>query len=296
MKRRKIVVAAGIICAVIAMVYALLSPPVFTATTTFLPQAEESQPGMMLGQLVSLAGISLDQGGAYEILYGRILLSDRLLNTVFETDWIDESNGEERPLIQILDIDGEGDELVAKAKQRLRRSVLTFARDRTTGFMRLEVSLKRRPRLAADIANHLTSALDRYLGESSRAKASEQRQFIEGRLKTVRAELTSAERDLVAFEAENRSWLSSPQQSLRHAELEREARVKSTLWIELKRQLELARIDEHKDVLRVNVLDEAVPPVEKSAPKRALIVILGGFVGFILGFLFVLVREHGATS
>ena len=45
--------------------------------------------------------------------------------------------------------------------------------------------------------------------------------------------------------------------------------VKSTIAIELKKQYELAKIEEIKNISIVNVLDPARPPVKKERPKRA---------------------------
>ena len=291
-RRRTVVLLAGAAAAILAAIYAFLAPPVYTAETTFLPRMDEPQPNLMLGQLVSLAGLSLEQGGAYEALYGRIILSDRVLDTLLTRTWPDELAGQERKLVAILGDETDDPRAVLKTKRRLRRDWLSFARDKTTGFMRLQVSLERRPRLAADLANHLTDELDRYLGESSRSRAGNQRSFVEDRLEAVQRELRSAEQALVEFERDNRAWSSSPPLTMQHGELRREVEVQSTLWVELRRQQELARIDEHKDIVRLEILDRATPPLDKSAPRRGLFIVLGAALGVVLASLFVLLRAQ----
>lgn len=61
----------------------------------------------------------------------------------------------------------------------------------------------------------------------------------------------------------------------------REIKVKSTVFEELKKQYELAKIEEIKNMTIVNVLDPARPPVRKYHPKRAT----NTAIAFVLGLL-----------
>jgi capsular polysaccharide biosynthesis protein len=45
--------------------------------------------------------------------------------------------------------------------------------------------------------------------------------------------------------------------------------VKGTIDVELRKQAEIAKIEEIKQVTTINVLDEGRPPVKKERPKRA---------------------------
>ena len=48
-----------------------------------------------------------------------------------------------------------------------------------------------------------------------------------------------------------------------------DATLNSTIYVELKKQFELAKIEEIKNITIVNVLDPARAPIRKSRPKRA---------------------------
>jgi uncharacterized protein involved in exopolysaccharide biosynthesis len=50
----------------------------------------------------------------------------------------------------------------------------------------------------------------------------------------------------------------------------REVEINSTVFIELKKQLEIAKIEEIKNIPLINVLDPARPPAKKSFSNRAL--------------------------
>ena len=301
-RRRGTIAAGGLVIAVLSVIYAFVTPPIYTAQASLLPRPEESGQNLLLGQLVSLAGITLDQGGVFEILYGRILTSDRILDAALDRDWPDEIAGDEKTLIEIfkprhVTTDEQDAALAAdRLKRYLKRECISFNRDKASGFMRLKISLPRRPRLAADLANYLLEQLDHFLGDASRSRAADQKRFIETRLLDVEKELAASEQRLSAFESENRSWPSSPLLSMKHDEFERDVRVQSTLWVELKRQLEIEKLDEHKDTVQIEVLDQAKAPLEKSAPRRGLIILLGALLGCVLTSTGLLVRKYGALA
>jgi tyrosine-protein kinase Etk/Wzc len=65
----------------------------------------------------------------------------------------------------------------------------------------------------------------------------------------------------------------------------RDVKYYETIFDILARQFELAKLDEAKEGALIQVVDPAVPPDRRSFPKRALIVIVATFVGFVLGVL-----------
>jgi uncharacterized protein involved in exopolysaccharide biosynthesis len=74
-------------------------------------------------------------------------------------------------------------------------------------------------------------------------------------------------------------------------ELEREVQAQTSVWIELRRQLELAKIDVNKEMNSINVLDIASVPTKKSGPNRTFRVAVGFVVGFVFSFFLLLCIE-----
>ena len=72
-----------------------------------------------------------------------------------------------------------------------------------------------------------------------------------------------------------------PELALEFANLRREVLVQEKVYQFLASQLEEARLREARDQLTITVLDEAVPPIRKTRPRRSLIVILSTFLGFL---------------
>lgn len=72
----------------------------------------------------------------------------------------------------------------------------------------------------------------------------------------------------------------------------RELKTQEALFEQLTKQYELAKINEARDSSSLQVLDEAVTPLRKSKPKRALIVILSTVTAFFCAIFFVFIKEY----
>ncbi len=72
----------------------------------------------------------------------------------------------------------------------------------------------------------------------------------------------------------------------------RELKTQEALFEQLTKQFELAKINEARDSSSIQVLDEAVPPLRKSKPKRALIVILSTVTAFFCSVFLVFIKEY----
>jgi capsule polysaccharide export protein KpsE/RkpR len=72
----------------------------------------------------------------------------------------------------------------------------------------------------------------------------------------------------------------------------RQLKYNETLYELLAKQYELAKLDEARDAVVIQVIDRAVPPERKSRPKRALIVILATAAMLFLSVFIGLLLEH----
>jgi uncharacterized protein involved in exopolysaccharide biosynthesis len=72
----------------------------------------------------------------------------------------------------------------------------------------------------------------------------------------------------------------------------RELKTQEALFEQLTKQFELAKISEARDSSSLQVLDEAVPPLRKSKPKRALIVLISTFSAFCCSVILVFAKEY----
>jgi tyrosine-protein kinase Etk/Wzc len=71
----------------------------------------------------------------------------------------------------------------------------------------------------------------------------------------------------------------------------REVKYFETLYEVLAKQYEIARIDEAKDAVLIQVLDNALPPDKHSSPKRGLIIIVSFLLASLMGMALAVTIE-----
>ena len=101
----------------------------------------------------------------------------------------------------------------------------------------------------------------------------------------ARKDLERVTDDLASFVETNRLYSDSPMLTRRFNDLSREVEAQTAVWVELRRQLEVAKIDENKTINTVDVLDRASPPVKKAGPARGQYGVIGAFLGFVASLL-----------
>lgn len=285
-RKRPIILLVALGGGALALGVSFVVSPVYDATVTMLPQRSQTPTGT-LGQFAGLAGIPLVGTEDYEELYREIVLSDRVLDTVLDRKWPTSTSNDSVSIFAALrqgvnkDNTRKGLQSAQRMKKRLRLHIIDFSRDKLSGFMLLRVSFPRDPLLAAALANHLAQELDRCNQNLNHAHASGQRVFVEERLRACALELSASESTLTNFVAANRAYALSPGLTQQYTQLAREVRAQEAVWLELRRQLELARIEEHKRLVTVTILDPAAVPTERAAPDRLRYLLAGVLAGVV---------------
>ena len=66
----------------------------------------------------------------------------------------------------------------------------------------------------------------------------------------------------------------------------RDVQINATIYTELRKQFELVKIEEVKNIPVINIMDVARAPAKKDTPKRAIIVLSVFFLSFfgIVGY------------
>lgn len=86
--------------------------------------------------------------------------------------------------------------------------------------------------------------------------------------------------------------LSMPGLGLQYARLLRKVKAEEKIFEILTQQLELAKIEESRNMSSMEVLDHAVPPDLPSKPNKAFIVVLAGVLGVGFSLLFIFLQEY----
>ena len=146
------------------------------------------------------------------------------------------------------------------------------------------------PQLAADILNEVTLELDKFIQNKRTTSAGLQRKFVEGRLKEVKEDLTHTENSLKEFREKNRQVLS-PQLLLEQERMIRDVQINAAIYTELRKQFEIAKIEEVKNIPVINIMDPARPAATRDTPRRSTIVITV-FLLSLLGAVGAIVVQH----
>jgi uncharacterized protein involved in exopolysaccharide biosynthesis len=116
--------------------------------------------------------------------------------------------------------------------------------------------------------------------------------FIDERLRLASADLAAAEDAVRGFLQRNRQYQDSPSLQFEYTRLQRSLTVQQELFLDLRRQLDAAKIAEVNDLPVISVIEPAIAPKRKSGPSRkkwllvSLLLVVGGAAGVVV------LREH----
>ena len=105
-------------------------------------------------------------------------------------------------------------------------------------------------------------------------------------------EFTGAEEAVKTFYEHNRAWQDAWTTVLEAARLRRRVDISEEVYVTLRGDAETARIDEVDNVPVITVIDPAVPPEERTAPQRTLIVLVAFALGCSLAIVWVTGAEY----
>ncbi len=302
LRNRKLIAAISLLGGALFLLVALLLPPTYLATTTFVPDVGSSQNRLAglsgLGGLAGLAGqFGVTLGGDASKsprFYADLVKSREVMENVLLTRFpLPTSSGDSASLLTIMGTHGRD------SLDRLQRGTKTLARNvaaqvnSQTGIVELKVETKD-PVLSALVAARFVDLLNEFNAHTRQTHARERRRFVEERVADGERNLRQAEDLLRQFYEKNRSWQQAPQLVFEEGRLRRQVEVQQELYLTLRREYETARIEEVNDTPAITVIDRAAPPRRRSEPNIFLLTTLGVFLGALLSILGAWGTEYAA--
>ena len=154
------------------------------------------------------------------------------------------------------------------------------------------------PQSAAIIALNTQTLLQEEVINFKIKNAQELLTFTES-LKDEKKMLHEALQDELATFRDQHQNISSGLFENKLSRLESELAIARSVYEELAKQVEQARIQVRKDTPIFTIIDPVVIPNQRTSPKRTLIVVIYSFVGLIIGLAYALLKEpikHLANS
>ena len=321
---RRFVIKVTILFAFIGVILSVVSPTKYTASSTFVPQLSEGRTNPSLGGLASLAGINLSaiMGSqpqeippslypqiAESIPYRLALLNTTVeLNTNFRNYVLEQSgqgaffhllkkytiglpglllnkktdNSEilNSNLFQITEEDKNLFEFLAQ--------VLTIDVDDQEGLVSISVELADRM-VAAQLAQAATDLLQSNIIAFKSQSARNNLDFIRGQYESKRQEFEEIQDSIAIFKDKNLNITSSLYQN-QLSRLESQFTVISSVFQELAGQVEQAKIQVNKDTPIFTIIEPVSVPLERSKPRRTMMVIIWTFLGGVFSVGWTLVK------
>jgi len=315
---------------ILGLAVAFLSPVVFTASSTFIPQVAGGQKAGGLGGLASLAGINIgDMGAGQDIppsLYPKLVESVKFRKTLMQAPITNPETGKTiayaayyeevyqpgllslmqkytlgLPGLILKSIKGEqaaesqtDQSLVyVSAKEKANFDRLTGQLAVTTnakeGFVSLDFSMP-----DAVMAAQMVQAAQQLLQEeviSFRIRnAKEQLAYTQERYAEKKEEFERMQRRLAAFRDRNKNIATATAQS-ELQRLEAEFNLAFSVYNEMAKQLELAKLQVSKDTPVFSEIQAVSVPTDRSAPKLPLILVIFTILGLMVAVSYIFVAE-----
>jgi tyrosine-protein kinase Etk/Wzc len=309
-KRKRFIAIFTSIVTIGAITYSLLATEYYRSYISIYPISEESGIGGSLGQLQGLAssfGVNLGSSSATPYYIPDIVRSRKLGKAIITKKWHTEKFDKPVDLITYWEInETTGFSLKTFIKKLFiseNKSNITefidfgliewndrfIVQDEDSGLIIITVTTEER-QLSADIVNYIASEIKKHITEEIMLQSTKYRQFIEERLKETKLELSISEDKLTEFRSVDSIIKGNPQLELALGRLMRNVEVNQQVYITLKQQYELAKIDELKEKPIINILDKGEAQTLRDKPQRTVITILGFIIGFMMSIVLIYIK------
>ena len=272
---------------------------VFVSTSKIMPVSGEGgseglsnwaskQFGVNLG---SSKKVSLSSSEMVPALIKSRRLARELLDYKFNTDL----HGENKSLLEILTgqnfTDRPWPERIKKSViTSLQKNVISVENDGDSPLLYLSVYASE-SKFSSDLNLAILDILEKMINKFKLSRVIEQKNFIENSMIEVKKDLTLAEDELKEFRDRNRNIISSPALLLQQARLLRDVEVQTQVYITLKTQLEMVKIEEIQGSRTIQILDHPEAPTTRLSPRPFRTIILSIFFGLSLGVGIIYLKD-----
>ena len=330
---KKFILKTSILAVLFGIVYALFQPNEFTSSTTFIPQLSSGVKtgGSSLGGLASLAGINLggmesssefpptlypqvveSVGFKLDLLASTIKLNDEeifvkgyfsnqgsslnFLGTIkkytigLPSLLLGSFNSQDFALSksEIYSVSQEDKELFDIISDALSLSI-----NDKEGFITISFT-ENNKNVAAQLTQISQNLLQEKIIEFKNKSSKEMLDFALKQYSEKKESYETLQDERAIFVDKNINISSSLFQN-KLSRLESEVNISESIVQQLASQVEQAKLQVNKDTPVFTTIKPVTISFEKSAPKRSLIVIASLFLGFVLSFAYVLVKEPASA-
>lgn len=322
---RKIIIG-GIIGLILGALYAFSQPNMFTVEVTIMPETEGKGVGG-LGALSGLSSFGMDNSSTLDSrpdLFPNILesvpfamnmlkqkvYSKKLNATMTLEDYISRSASSSiiNTIRSWFTIDDDGSDAktdkvdpknvsqaieLTKTQYNLTKAVqasVSSSYDKKSGVITV-VATEPDPVVAATIANLSLKYLTDYIISYRTDKARRRVSFLNNQVKDAKQRYEKAQYAVSNYRDRNVS-LYLQTAKIEEQRLQADYLLEQSVYNELARQLEQAKIKVEEDTPTIKTIAPAVVPIYKSGPKRTFIMLGFAFVGLLITSFVLFIRSR----
>ena len=201
---------------------------------------------------------------------------------------------EKKVELEKIDNSKEREKILNSGLSMLSKSMF-LSRDK--GLPLLNISfISKEPQLSKDVVEKILSVLQKVMKEFKLEINVEKRIFIETRMNQIKQDLARIEENLKEFREQNRRILDSPYLMLQQERFIRDLQVQNELYITMKAEQELAKIEEIEVASFIQILDSPSFPIRPINSSIRLVSIITLFSSFIALLIVVSVYDFFKTT
>ncbi len=277
--------------------FQFIADPIYTAKASVIPTGDSGGDFSGLTGAAAQIGLSFpvaNESIAWDELFFEILRSDgikrKLLNTEFQLKKSQPAQPLRQLLLNHLDLENKPSEIGEIRINNYLKKRIRVTKTRFSPLIHIQMDAHD-PLLASNMINTLVQLSNEMQVDIKTRQMGQKRQFIEERIVEVKKELSQAESGLKNFRERNRRPNKSPSLLLEESRLMRDVTLQNNLYLTLQTQFEEAKIEEVERTPMVEIVDEPVPPLDKTSPRVIMSTILTTFLGIVFIFFIIISKE-----
>lgn len=315
----RIILIAGIIGAIVGMIFSVLNKPTYKASLSFALEDEKSGGG--LGSALGLAGsLGLDLGGGgslfsasnlTELFKSRTMVEKTLLTPVNVNDkvislaemYIQNNNWRESwdektrkvqflPSINRKGFTREQDSILGVIYGNLSKKSLSVAqKDKKNAIVTVDV-VSNSELFSLYFCEALTRQVGKFYVETKSKKARMNMEVLDKQTDSIRHELNGAITGVAV--ANDNAFNLNPALNVRRAPSARrqvDVQANTAILTELVKQSELAKVTLRKETPLIQIIDKPILPLPKEKFGKMKGILLGGFIFGFLAIFCLIIRK-----
>ena len=300
---RKFIFTVSVFFAFIGIVVALLSPIVYTSSSTFILSSGIDDNKSSIGGVASLVGINLS-GMTSDSQIPATMYPTVVESVEFKRQLLDEYIDQDKTLklksflidyysVNLDDFTTKNNEFfVSEGDDNLfeiLKKIINISVNEKDGFVSISANMPT-SEYAANTCINARKILQTIVINTKIKSAKENLNFTQEQLNLKKIEFDEIQDRIAYFEDSNLNIINSKYKN-ELSKLRAEFQIINSVYTELSKRLEQSKLQVNQDTPVFSIVKEASMPVLRSSPKRTLMVFVFGFLGLLSSVLYLICKE-----